>query len=259
VFLGHFAVGFAAKRAAPRTALGALLLAPLLLDLVWPIFLLLGIERAAIAPGDTAVTPLRFEHYPYSHSLAMAVAWAGLAALCGLGLWNSVAGTVALEAAMFAAGLGIYAAATRPLDRRGTRALLALVIVLSLLYVANLLGPPPPDARDPHRPYDRLPGAEASAPAGPLSFPTKHHDVHRRPPMSDPLKLIAALGVIVLGVRSIAWAEPPKGGSKAFPYAIQQTALENGLKVVTIPFDSPGIVAFWIVVRTGSRNEIEPG
>lgn len=44
-----------------------------------------------------------------------------------------------------------------------------------------------------------------------------------------------------------------------FQYPIYQTKLENGLNVVTIPFPSPGIVSFFIVVRTGSRNEIEKG
>ena len=78
MFLGHIAVGFAGKRVAPKTSLGTLLLAPLFLDALWPIFLALGIERARIAPGATVVTPLDFEHYPWSHSLAMALAWAAL-------------------------------------------------------------------------------------------------------------------------------------------------------------------------------------
>lgn len=43
------------------------------------------------------------------------------------------------------------------------------------------------------------------------------------------------------------------------PYKITQTKLPNGLNVVSVPFDSPGIAAFYIVVRTGSRNEIEEG
>ncbi len=47
--------------------------------------------------------------------------------------------------------------------------------------------------------------------------------------------------------------------SKVFPYPINQVTLDNGLKIVSIPFDSPGIVAFYTVVRTGSRNEVEPG
>ena len=47
--------------------------------------------------------------------------------------------------------------------------------------------------------------------------------------------------------------------SKIFPYPIHQVTLDNGLKIVSIPFDSPGIVAYYTVVRTGSRNETEPG
>lgn len=44
-----------------------------------------------------------------------------------------------------------------------------------------------------------------------------------------------------------------------FPYEIDQTMLDNGLNVVTVPYDSPGIAAFYIVVRVGSRNETEAG
>jgi zinc protease len=44
-----------------------------------------------------------------------------------------------------------------------------------------------------------------------------------------------------------------------FPYPVTKTVLENGLTVLTIPYDSPGLVAYYTVVRTGSRNEIEPG
>jgi len=78
--------------------------------------------------------------------------------------------------------------------------------------------------------------------------------------MSDLLKLLAALGVVVLGTRLSAWGEEmPKGGSKVFPYPVNVTVLENGLKVIAVPFDSPGLVAYWTVVRAGSRNEIEPG
>jgi membrane-bound metal-dependent hydrolase YbcI (DUF457 family) len=76
VFLGHFAAGLAAKRLTPYTSLGTLLLSAQLLDLIWPTLLLLGTERVRIAPGNTAVTPLDFVSYPWSHSLLMAVVWA---------------------------------------------------------------------------------------------------------------------------------------------------------------------------------------
>ncbi len=81
MFIGHFAVGFAAKRAAPRTSLGLLMAAACFPDILWPIFLLLGWERVVIDPGNTAFTPLDFLSYPLSHSLVMVVLWAALAGM----------------------------------------------------------------------------------------------------------------------------------------------------------------------------------
>ena len=78
MFLGHIAVGFASKRAAPKASLGVLMTAPLLLDLLWPLFLALGVEQVRIAPGTTAFSPLDFVNYPWTHSLFMALAWASL-------------------------------------------------------------------------------------------------------------------------------------------------------------------------------------
>lgn len=79
MFLGHFGAGFAAKAIAPRVSLGWLFAAAQFIDLLWPTLLLAGAERVRIAPGATAVTPLVFEHYPWSHSLAAVLAWAALA------------------------------------------------------------------------------------------------------------------------------------------------------------------------------------
>ena len=53
MFIGHYAVAFASKRFAPRTSLGALIAAASLLDLLWPIFILLGWEQVRIQPGNT--------------------------------------------------------------------------------------------------------------------------------------------------------------------------------------------------------------
>lgn len=78
MFLGHLACGFAAKRFAPEVSLGTLLAASQLADLVWPTLVLAGVEQVAIAPGITAVTPLDFIHYPYSHSLLALLGWAAL-------------------------------------------------------------------------------------------------------------------------------------------------------------------------------------
>jgi hypothetical protein len=76
MFLGHFGVGFGLKRVAPRLSLGTLFLAAQFVDLLWPTLLLLGVERVAVVPGITRVTPLDFEHYPTSHSLLASVGWA---------------------------------------------------------------------------------------------------------------------------------------------------------------------------------------
>jgi zinc protease len=46
---------------------------------------------------------------------------------------------------------------------------------------------------------------------------------------------------------------------KVFPYAYAIDDLPNGLRLVTVPTDHPNLVALYIVVRTGSRNEVEPG
>jgi hypothetical protein len=76
MFIGHFGLGFAAKRAAPQLSLGTAFLGAQFVDLLWPTLLLLGLETVRIAPGATAVTPLVFEHYPISHSLAGVACWA---------------------------------------------------------------------------------------------------------------------------------------------------------------------------------------
>jgi zinc protease len=47
--------------------------------------------------------------------------------------------------------------------------------------------------------------------------------------------------------------------AKILPYPIFQKKLANGLNVVTVPYNSPGLAAFYIVVRAGSRDEIEAG
>jgi membrane-bound metal-dependent hydrolase YbcI (DUF457 family) len=76
MFLGHYAVAFAAKKAAPKVSLGTLFLSVQFVDLVWPLFLLLGLEHVRLDPGNTVVTPLDFYDYPFTHSLVGAFLWA---------------------------------------------------------------------------------------------------------------------------------------------------------------------------------------
>jgi len=81
VFIGHNAVAFAAKRVAPRTSLGVLMAAVMLVDLIWPILLMLGVEHVRIQRGATRFTPLDFIDYPWTHSLVMGIAWGVLFAI----------------------------------------------------------------------------------------------------------------------------------------------------------------------------------
>jgi hypothetical protein len=79
VFLGHYGVAFALKRAEPKLSLGTLFLAVQLADLLWGVFLLLGWEHAAIVP-ENPVIPLEFTDYPISHGLLGTALWSVVAA-----------------------------------------------------------------------------------------------------------------------------------------------------------------------------------
>jgi hypothetical protein len=82
MFIGHFGTAFASKKIDNRISLGTTFLAAQFLDLLWPIFVLLGIEKVAIEPGNRSKSKM-------------------------IGLW-------------------------------------ALIILLAVIYIANLFGPPPP-------------------------------------------------------------------------------------------------------------------
>jgi len=188
MFLGHFAMGLAAKGVGRRVPLGLLMMAALASDLLWPALLLLGIERMSVVPGTTRLSPLHFEHYPYSHSLLASALMGALIALAyyvsrrdragalallaagvthwlldvlshapdmpiapwmearlGLGLWNSLYGTLMVEGGLFVASIAIYLRVTRALDRLGTHALWTYILALAAIYASSLFGPPPPD------------------------------------------------------------------------------------------------------------------
>ena len=187
MFIGHIAVGLAAKRLAPRTSLGTLLVSAQCLDLIWPIMLLLGWEHVRIDPGNTVVTPLDFCDYPITHSLLGAAAWSlmlggiywltrrdrraawvvGLGvlshwildAIChrpdllllpggrvkiGLELWNSLAGTLAVEGGFFLGGIILFLRTSSARDAIGRYGFWILMAILLILYVGSLFGPPRP-------------------------------------------------------------------------------------------------------------------
>ena len=191
MFVGHLALAFAAKRTAPRVSLGWFMAAVTALDLLWPVLLLMGVERVRIMPGATAFTPLVFDSYPWSHSLLMAVVWGGvLAALArwrriaaatawllaalvvshwvldyvthaadmplwpgtsprfGLGLWNSIPGTLLVEGAVWVAGLALYLKGRQAIRWIGPAALWSLVLICTVMWASGPWSalPPSPQA-----------------------------------------------------------------------------------------------------------------
>jgi hypothetical protein len=196
MFIGHYGVALAAKRVTPRTSLGALFVAVQLLDVVFALLVLAGVEKLRIVPGFTQVTPYDLYFMPYSHSLAGAVLWGAIAALgfglvvktvkgkkervlaalvvgvavlshflldfpmhtpdlplgfeassakVGLGLWNQIDVTLALELGVLVAGGALYAGISVP--RAGkempTRVVAVLLVAIA---IATPFLPPPPDS-----------------------------------------------------------------------------------------------------------------
>ena len=93
MFLGHYGVALAAKRVAPRVSLGVLVAAAQLADLVWPVMVLLGVERIRLNPTDNPFLNITFESYPWTHSLLAGVVWGVLAALGYYALRHSRGGS----------------------------------------------------------------------------------------------------------------------------------------------------------------------
>ena len=75
MFIGHFGLGMAAKKYIPEISLGVLFLSVQLVDLLWPIFLLTGLEEVRIEPGFSEVNPFNMVNYPITHSLLGGVLW----------------------------------------------------------------------------------------------------------------------------------------------------------------------------------------
>ena len=190
MFIGHFGVGFGAKKIDPRPSLGTFFLAAQFADLLWPFLLILGIEKVEIKPGISAMNPFDFVYYPFTHSLLFIIIWGilfgtvyfffkkniksavllgvlvvshwvldlivhipdlplypGSSVKVGFGLWNSIAATVIVEGLIFLGGVYLYFKSTKAKNKKGTFALWGLVIFLILVYVMNIIGPPPDSAQ----------------------------------------------------------------------------------------------------------------
>src|SRR5881398_1656372 len=96
MFVGHYGVSFAAKRGDRSIPLWTLFVLVQLLDVFWSLFVFFGVEKVRIVPGITASNPLDLYYMPYTHSLAAAILWAGVAiVLCkplrGVRDWSAAA------------------------------------------------------------------------------------------------------------------------------------------------------------------------
>ncbi len=187
MFVGHLAAALGAKKLEPRISLGVLVAAAFGLDLLWPAFLLLGVEHVRVDPGNTAFTPLAFDSYPWSHSLAAALLWGTVAAVAtggldglrpriliaaavvshwvldfithrpdlplwpggppvGLGLWNSIPGTILVEGALFVVAIEVYRRTFKARDRVGRWAFWGLIVLTTAIWISGPWSPPPPSA-----------------------------------------------------------------------------------------------------------------
>lgn len=194
MFIGHYGIGFAAKKITfiepkpvQKPSLGTFFLAAQFLDILWPVFILLGLEKVIIEPAGRPFQTVNFLYYPFSHSLVSSLIWAvlfgliyysfkknlhysillGLVVLShwvldlishvpdlqlipgssikvGLGLWNSVLFTVIIEGIIFLGGFYLYYSSTKSINKLGHITLWGLLIFLSLTYIADIIGPPPP-------------------------------------------------------------------------------------------------------------------
>jgi hypothetical protein len=150
MFIGHFGLAFAAKRAAPRTSLGTTFVAAQLADLFWPIFLLIGAEQVRIMPAShNPFLTLDFVSYPWSHSLAtQLIAGAALGALY-FGITRYGAGAIVvgllvpshwlLDLVVHVPDLPLYPGGTARLGFGLWRNPVATVIVELIVYSAGVL------------------------------------------------------------------------------------------------------------------------
>ena len=185
MFIGHFAVGLLGKKNNSSPSLAMMFIAVQLLDLIWPVFVLLGIETLSIDPGNTKLTHLNFEYYPYSHSLFSAFIWSlllgafyylftkngrGSLLLGGLVMSHWILDFIThrpdLPLSPFAdtkVGLGLWNYPVseiilelflfglgvilylRSTNFKRKIAFWSLVIFLLVIHLMNLFGPPPPD------------------------------------------------------------------------------------------------------------------
>jgi hypothetical protein len=122
----------------------------LVMALVWSLVFAAGTvlvsddRRAGVVVGLGVASHWLLDYVSHIPDMPL---YPGSATFLGLGLWRSLPATLAVEAALFAGGVWLYASATRPRNRQGVVSLWSLVVFLVVVYVSSFAGPPPPSAQ----------------------------------------------------------------------------------------------------------------
>ncbi len=184
MFIGHYALGLGSKKFSHAPSLAMMFIAVQMLDLLWPIFTLIGIESFTIEPGITILTPLNFISYPWSHSLLMSIVWGAVLGGIYFSITKRRQGSLLLAALVIShwildlithrpdlqlspfsemrVGFGLwnypvlepviefgmfFAGAIiyyRAADVRRKVAYWLLIVFFTVFHIANLMSPPPP-------------------------------------------------------------------------------------------------------------------
>lgn len=187
MFIGHYALGFGAKKIDNLPSLAMLFIAVQFLDLLWPIFVLMGIETFQIDLGNTSLTPLDFTFYPYSHSFLMALVWSVLLGIVYFAFTKNNKGAKLIAALVFShwildfithrpdlplspfgdlkVGLGLWNMPiaeisieiglfligvyfyVKTVSPKRKIAFWSLVVFLLVVHLMNIFGPPPPSIK----------------------------------------------------------------------------------------------------------------
>lgn len=149
MFIGHFGLGFAAKKPASGISLGLLFLAAQFLDLLWPILLIFNLEHVVIAKKPGSITPLDFIYYPWSHSLLMVLLWSSLFALVywlftknsryAVILGGLVLSHWFLDLIVHEPDLPLYAGDSPHLGMGLWRSMIATILIESLIFIGGLI------------------------------------------------------------------------------------------------------------------------
>lgn len=188
--VGHFATGLIGKRIDPKLSLGTMILAAMLGDILWCVFMLTGVEEVQITNGRGAGNYFHPINIALSHSLAMLFVWAavfagvhflwrrskrsavllfslvllhwpldviahksdmplapGLSLQFGIGLWTNVLATIIVEGGLWLLSLVVYLRVTRSRTKLALFIFWPVVLLVTLSWLNNIAGPPPPDAR----------------------------------------------------------------------------------------------------------------